>query len=156
MTATAEKSSTVAAAAPAAHLYELIQRRARDYPSAIALGSDEGLRWHTVDSRQLLELVDELAAELAADGVQEGDRVITWVPNTWRTAVYLFAIWKLGAIVVPFDREMNPAAAGSIIDSVEPCSIIVGYGEQPEWARDHEPSRVVGAGQQGGFGPQKG
>ena len=140
MTAKTEKSSTVGAAAPAAHLYELVQRRARDYPSAIALGSEQGLTWETVDSRQLVEMVDDLAAELAAEGIQEGDRVVIWVPNTFRTAIYLFAIWKLGAIVVPFDREMNPAAAGSIIDSVEPRSIIVGYGEQPDWARDLEPS----------------
>src|SRR5438067_4534775 len=117
-----------------AHLYELIQQRAATHPTATAVGGQEGLRWHTLDSRQLLELVDRLAGELAALGVREGDRVVTWLPNHWRTPVYLFALWKLGAIVVPFDREMNAAAARRILASVEPRRVLVGYGEQPAWA----------------------
>src|SRR5688572_10285588 len=88
------------------HLYELVQERANACPEAVALGAQEGLGWRTVTSRQLLDLTDRLAAELAAAGVSEGDRVVLWLPNHWRTGVYCFACWRLGAIVVPFDREM--------------------------------------------------
>ena len=49
--------------------------------------------------------------------MRAGERVVLWLPNTPRTPVYLFALWKLGAVVVPFDREMNPEAAAAIIDS---------------------------------------
>ena len=61
--------------------------------------------------------------------------MVYWLPNHWRTPVYLFATWKLGAIVVPFDREMNPEGGARILDSVEPRLIVAGYGERPAWAR---------------------
>lgn len=120
----------------AAHLYELIQQRAATYPDAIALGGQQGLTWKTVTSRELLDLVDGLAEELASRGVREGDRVVLWLPNHWRTPVYHFALWKLGAIVVPFDREMNPEAGARIVCSVGPRLIITGYGELPPWTRE--------------------
>lgn len=120
------------------HLYELVLRRAQTIPSAVVFGSQDGLRWTTVDSRELLRLVDHLADELAAQHrIRSGDRVVLWLPNHWRTPVYLFALWKLGAIVVPFDREMNPEAATSIIASVRPRLVLVGYPERPAWARQH-------------------
>ena len=59
-----------------------------------------------------------------------------WVPNQWRTPIYLFALWKLGAVVVPFDREMNPDAGIRILRSVEARCTLVGYDERPPWARD--------------------
>ncbi|MGE3269232.1 MAG: AMP-binding protein [Chloroflexota bacterium] len=118
------------------HLYEVVQRRAAIMPTAIALGSQHGLLWKTLDSQQLLTLVDRLADELARLGVHEGERVITWLPSTWQTPVYLFACWKLGAIVVPFDREMNQDAAARIVERVEPRLIIVDGAEPPAWAPD--------------------
>src|SRR5829696_1615013 len=120
------------------HLYELVRERAAAYPSATALGAQEGLGWHTLTSLDLLALTDRLADELAAMGVQDGDRVVLWTPSHWRTPVYLFALWKLGAIVVPFDREMNPVAAARILTLVEPRRVIVGYDERPPWAADTE------------------
>jgi long-chain acyl-CoA synthetase len=121
-----------------AHLYELLQTRAASHPTSVTVGSQDGLIWKTLTSRELLDLVDRLADELAADGVGAGDRVVLWVPNHWRTMIYLFAIWKLGAIAVPFDREMNPDGGVRILATVEPRLIVVGYGERPAWARQAE------------------
>jgi long-chain acyl-CoA synthetase len=118
------------------HLYELVQERARAYPEAIALGSQEGLLWRTITSRELLDRVDRLAAELARAGVREGDRVVLWLPSHWRTPVYFFALWKLGAVVVPFDREMNPEGGAKIFAALAPRCTLVGYGERPAWARE--------------------
>src|SRR5919108_1034793 len=75
------------------HLYDIVRQRAEAYPDAVALGAQEGLGWRTVTSRQLLDLTDRLASELAALGVREGDRIVLWVPNHWRTGVYCFACW---------------------------------------------------------------
>ncbi|MCC6178124.1 MAG: AMP-binding protein [Chloroflexi bacterium] len=133
------------------HLYDVVRRRAAAAPDAIALGSQQGLIWRTVDSRELLARVDRLADELAALGVGEGDRVIAWLPSSWRTPVYFFACWKLGAVIVPFDREMNPDAASRIITSVEPRLILVDDDEHPAWAPAElvrawwEPGDSVGA-----------
>ena len=75
------------------HLYEILQRRAERHPLAVALGAEEGLRWRTVDSRELLELVDGVAEDLRVRGVCAGDRIVLWSPSGIRTPVYLFAIW---------------------------------------------------------------
>jgi len=120
------------------HFYDLLLDRAARHPDAPALGAQQGLGWKTITSRQLLDLTDRLAAELAAEhGVQPGDRVVLWAPNHWRTPVYLFALWKLGAVAVPFDRETNPEGGAKILDSVEPRCIIAGYDERPAWANGH-------------------
>jgi long-chain acyl-CoA synthetase len=92
--------------------------------------------WKTLTGRQVQALVDSLATELSEAGIREGDRVVVWVPNQWRTPIYLFALWKLGAVVVPFDREMNPEAGAGIVQAVEARCILVGYDERPSWARD--------------------
>jgi long-chain acyl-CoA synthetase len=124
----------VAQDASAGHLYEILLQRAQTFPDAIAVGGQQGLGWKTLNSRQLLEAVDSLADQLSSLGVRETDRVVLWVPNHWRTPVYLFALWKLGAVVVPFDREMNPSAGAAILRSIEPRCIIAGHGERPAWA----------------------
>ncbi|HLH74570.1 MAG TPA: AMP-binding protein, partial [Chloroflexota bacterium] len=117
----------------------IVRERARQYPMAIAVGGQQGLGWKTLTSQQLLDVVDRLAMELATNcSIASGDRVVLWIPNSWQAPVYLFALWKLGGIVVPFDREMNPGAAVSIIGSVEPRCIIAGYSERPGWALDQE------------------
>ena len=116
------------------HLYQILQQRAERFPASIALGAADGLRWRTLDSRQLLAQVDGLSVDLAERGIQAGDRVVLWSPSGLRTPVYLFALWKLGAIVVPFDRDMNPQAATAILAAVEPRLVIVGYDQRPAWA----------------------
>jgi long-chain acyl-CoA synthetase len=127
-------SSSENKAAVVAHLSEVLPLRAKRFPRAIALGADEGLRWRTVDSTQLLALVDGVAQELHHIGVREGDRVVVWSPSGIRTPVFLFALWKLGAIVVPFDKDMNPQAATTIIRSVQPRLVLFGFDQRPDWA----------------------
>lgn len=116
------------------HLYEIVAQRSRRYPEAVALGSQQGLIWQTVTSVQLLRRVNGLAERLRALGVSQGNRVVLWVPSRWWSPLYYFALWKLGAIVVPFDREMNADAAERIVQLVEPRLIIVGYSDRPDWA----------------------
>jgi long-chain acyl-CoA synthetase len=117
------------------NLYEIIQRRAQQFPDAVALGSQVGLTWRALTSRHLLAAVDALAHQLATQhGVTAGDRVVLWLPNHLRTPLYFFACWKLGALAVPFDREMNPEAAARIIAATAPRLLVAGYGERPVWS----------------------
>jgi hypothetical protein len=110
------------------HLYELLVARAARYPAEPALGGQQGIGWRTLNSTDLLRAVDVLAAELGELGVAEGDRVVLWLPNHWRTPVYLFALWKLGAIPVPFDREMNPEAAARMREANERVQLLAARG----------------------------
>ncbi len=70
------------------HLYEIVPERASKYPAAIALGSREGAEWRTLDSLELLGTASRLAEELATRGVREGDRVVLWLPSSWRSPVW--------------------------------------------------------------------
>ena len=116
-----------------AHVYQLLVRRFQSWPDAIVVGSQQGLLWKTLTGHEFLSAVASVAHELEERGVRSGDRVVVWLPSTWRTPVYLFALWKLGAVVVPFDREMNPLAGAQILELVEPRLVLGGYGEQPAW-----------------------
>jgi long-chain acyl-CoA synthetase len=121
------------------NLADAIATRCRRLPSAPVVGGQEGLRWRHLNGRQFLARTEALAAELRAREVRAGDRVVVWVPNGWRTPVLFTAIWRLGAIVVPFDREMNVEAARTILGMVEPRLILTGYDQRPAWAVDGAP-----------------
>jgi hypothetical protein len=66
------------------HLYELVQQRAAAHPTATAVGGQEGLRWQTLDSRQLLDLVDRLAVDLAASAFISRSKGTTMAPSLQR------------------------------------------------------------------------
>ena len=117
------------------HLYEIVRQRAAWYPDQPAIGGQDGLAWRTLDGRGLLAGVDAVAEDLRRLGVGPGDRVVLWLPNGWRAPVYYWACWKLGAVVVPFDRETNPEAAARIVAATEPRLVVLGYDERPDWAR---------------------
>lgn len=116
------------------HLYEIATHRAERFPSVPAIGGQLGLSWVTYTSSELLAAADQVAGEMSQLGVQTGDRVVLWIPNHLWAPAYLLGLWKLGAIAVPFDREMNPEAGGLIVDSVQPRLVLAGHGETPVWA----------------------
>ncbi|HEY3107200.1 MAG TPA: AMP-binding protein, partial [Chloroflexota bacterium] len=117
------------------HLYEIIRDRAARFPDAAAIGGQDGLAWRRLDGRALLAAVDAVADELRRRGVGQGDRVVLWLPNGWLAPVYYWACWKIGAVVVPFDRETNPEAAARIVAATEPRLVVLGYHDRPVWAR---------------------
>ena len=117
-------------------------------------GGQHDLVWKTLTAAQALDLARRLAAELASLGVREGDRVVLWLPTSWQTPLYYFALWSLGAIVVPYDREMNPEAGARILTSIEPRLVIVGFPEHPAWAQDVDVTQWWEPGTRGGRLPE--
>jgi long-chain acyl-CoA synthetase len=68
----------------------------------------------------------QVAATLSARGVRTGDRVVTWAANDpWLVAAY-FAVWRLGAVIVPLDLRMAPEVAVRIGRAAEPVLTLVG------------------------------
>lgn len=51
--------------------------------------------------RDLSDLVERFAAALAAMGIEKGDRVLMYIPNSIQFVVSWLAILRLGAVVVP-------------------------------------------------------
>ena len=88
-------------------LYETIgsvfDRVAADHPDTTALVvCHQGIRW---SYRELKEQVDRLATGLLALGIEPGDRIGIWGPNSYEWIMTQFATAKIGAILV----NVNPA-----------------------------------------------
>ena len=115
------------------NLADLVNQRAERFPDAVAFGAQQDLTWKTINSLDVVRMTESLASDLAGMGVRRGDRVVLWMPNHWRTPIYLFALWRLGAVAVPFDRETNVDAGARILASVEPRCVLTGYAERPAW-----------------------
>jgi long-chain acyl-CoA synthetase len=81
---------------PAIPLFELLSEAAEKYPEA-ACTIFKGAR---ITYQEMDVITDRLAAGLASIGVEKGDRVGIFMPNTPQFVMAYFAVLKLGAIVV--------------------------------------------------------
>ena len=64
------------------------------------------------------------AENLAAHGVQAGDRVALSIGNHWAFAVALIAGWKLGAAVAPLDKLLKEEERAEILDDLAPALFV--------------------------------
>jgi HIP---CoA ligase len=88
-----------------------LDRLARQLPDHPALVTDE--RTFTADT--LREHVHRAAAGLIELGVQAGDRVAIWSPNTWHWVVACLAIHHAGAAMVPLNTRYTAEEAADIL-----------------------------------------
>ena len=63
--------------------------------------------------------VTEVARALIASGVEPGDRVAIWAPNSLDWIVTSFAIYASGAILVPLNTRFKGAEAGHVLRTAE-------------------------------------
>lgn len=87
-------------------LHRMLERNARKYPKVEAVVDPAaGVRWTWAE---LDRLATRAAATLQERGLKKGDRALLYMPNRPEMAVGLFAVWKLGGVVVP----ANPRFTG--------------------------------------------
>jgi acyl-CoA synthetase (AMP-forming)/AMP-acid ligase II len=65
--------------------------------------------------RQLASQVDLTAQALVASGVQVGDRVALWAPNSAEWVVTSFAVYAVGGVLVPLNTRYRGAEAGHVL-----------------------------------------
>ena len=95
---------------PRRSLYEILRRTAaesRDLPATSFLGAD-------LTFGDLKKHADRLATALAHRGIVNGDRVGIMLPNCPQYLIAVFAILRLGAIVV----NVNPAYTAPEVDFI--------------------------------------
>jgi acyl-CoA synthetase (AMP-forming)/AMP-acid ligase II len=68
-----------------------------------------------VEYRTLLHLVHDAARGLIAAGIQPGDRVAIWAPNSLEWVVAALGITTVGAVLVPINTRFRGSEAGYIL-----------------------------------------
>src|SRR5580704_8040973 len=63
--------------------------------------------------------VTDVARALIASGVEPGDRVAIWAPNSLDWIVTSFAIYSCGAILVPLNTRFKGAEAGHVLRTAQ-------------------------------------
>ncbi len=63
----------------------------------------------------LLDRARHLGAALAAGGIDTGDRVAIWAPNSARWIVSLLGLSRAGAVLVPINTRFKGAEAADIL-----------------------------------------
>ncbi|WP_333618108.1 FadD3 family acyl-CoA ligase [Dietzia sp.] len=115
---------------------QALRRAAGLWPAAEALadvqagirpgdgGESHGVRWTWAE---LAEQVRDFAAALVAGGVEPGDRVLVWSPNSWHWVVAALGIQYAGGVLVPANTRYTGAEALELIDrTAAPFAVIAG------------------------------
>src|SRR6476659_6549489 len=77
---------------------------------------------------QLRTEVRQAAASMIDLGVQAGDRVAIWSPNTWHWVVACLATHYAGAVVVPLNTRYTASEASDILSRTA-APLLVAAGE---------------------------
>ncbi|MDL5204774.1 AMP-dependent synthetase/ligase [Streptomyces sp. ALI-76-A] len=92
----------LALAPPVGGLADVVFEHARQDPLHIALGrKDEDGRWRDVTAAEFRDEVLALAKGLLAQGIRFGDRVAIMSRTRYEWTLFDFALWTIGAQVVP-------------------------------------------------------
>ena len=137
------------------NFYEIIAYHGKTHTKKIALLVDE----EKISYGRVLDRVDRVAASLAAYGVGRGDKVALFLRNSPEFVYALFAISKLGAVIVPvntflkseeLDYILKDSGAKALIastlhekvvresEAAALCDFILWEGEGFEAQRDNE------------------
>ena len=107
----------------------------RTIPAAVRAAADRfGDRSAVVDGdadisfAALLDLVRQTAAEYVGLGVQSGDRVAVWAPNTWRWEVAALAVSYAGGTLVPLNTRYTGHEVVDVLHRVRARVAVVAEG----------------------------
>ena len=116
---------------PAASLAALLRQQAQARPQATALRwSEPGQaapdpRWGQLSFAELARRADALAQGLARiHGVREGDRVAWLGLNHPVQIALLFALARLGALLVPLNHRLSPAEWATLLQDCQPVLLV--------------------------------
>jgi acyl-CoA synthetase (AMP-forming)/AMP-acid ligase II len=59
--------------------------------------------------------VDEVARALVGSGIEPGDRVALWAPNSAEWVITSFAVYAVGAVLVPLNTRYRGEEAGHVL-----------------------------------------
>ena len=88
---------------PFRNFYHIVATNAKNSPNKTII-YDGDLK---ISNRQLMEYADSVASRLYDYGIKPGDKVALVMANSWQFIATLFAISKLGAVVVAINNFLK-------------------------------------------------
>ncbi|MEV0303066.1 AMP-dependent synthetase/ligase [Streptomyces prasinus] len=111
---------------PVGGLADVVFQYAEEDPLRVALGrKDADGRWQDVTSAGFRDEVLALAKGLLADGVRFGDRVAIMSRTRYEWTLFDFALWAVGAQVVPVYPTSSAEQCGWILHDAEVTAVVV-------------------------------
>ncbi|MDQ1722447.1 MAG: HIP---CoA ligase, partial [Pseudonocardiales bacterium] len=101
-----------------------LDRFARQFPDHDALITDD----RCFTATELRDEVHRAAAALIALGVEHGDRVAVWSPNTWHWVIACLGIHHAGATMVPLNTRYTASEASDILARTD-APVLFGMGQ---------------------------
>ena len=95
------------------NFYQMLYENAQKRGKKIALFQDD----KKITYRQLLDMSDRLAGYLHEEGIKSDDRVAIFMRNSIEFIVSIFAISKIGAIIVPINTFLKSDELSYIIEN---------------------------------------
>lgn len=121
------------------NIAHLLVVRATEDPAAGFVYADREGPWTYAD---VAEAARELAAQLRDQGVLPGQRVVVRIGNDERFPVAAYAVWSIGAVVLPMHPRVPVHDARAIRDVLGPVAV-VGDAEDPLAAETIAPFLAV-------------
>ena len=140
-----EYSMPALAEVPAsANLADVVGRRAAEQPLAVMLRRKDGAgAWQDVTAEQFAGEVRALARGLIAAGVAPGDRVALMSHTRYEWTLLDYALWSVGAVVVPIYETSSADQAEWILSNSAARAVIVeneAFEQMVSAARDRLPA----------------
>lgn len=102
------------------NISELLARNGRKYPEQTAVIEEhQQLTYAQLDTQ-----VNQLAHSLKNHGINEGDKVLLFMPNTSNFLLTYFAVLRLGGIIVPVSARLTPTELEYIINHSEAKALV--------------------------------
>jgi long-chain acyl-CoA synthetase len=127
-----------------ANLADIVGRRAAEQPQAVMLRrKDSAGAWRDVTAKQFSGEVRALARGLIAAGVAPGDRVALMSHTRYEWTLADYALWSVGAVVVPIYETSSADQAEWILSNSAARAVIVeneAFEQMVSAARDRLPA----------------
>ena len=73
---------------------------------------------------QLVQEIDRVAAAFVGAGVEHGDRVALWAPNSADWVIASLAVHRIGGVLVPLNTRFKGAEAHYVLETAEPTVLV--------------------------------
>jgi crotonobetaine/carnitine-CoA ligase len=112
-------------------LRDVLDRQARERPDQVAVVFPGGAEWTYAELRRR---VRQVAAALQAQGVQQGEHVLIWLPNGAEALRCAWALNYFGAVAVAINTAYRGPLLAHVIDNSDARLIVAHAGLLPRLA----------------------